>query len=321
MSSSNNYAGRLSDYANKGICGLPEKKETKRALDCKIKKLVSLLQDSRHTTVLTGAGISTAAGIPDFRGPRGIWTLEEKEKQKPENKKREAAETSKGASAKKRRLCDTSSNRQITVNANDIKLESPAEGSSSYAAFEHAKPTLTHRAITYLALPCVGIIQYCITQNVDGLHMRSGLPRDRHCFLHGCIFTEKCEVCHREYFRDYDVGGVSFQPTGRKCEDLKCLGVLRDTILDWEDELPQDDWMRAQEECIKSDLVLALGTSLRIEPAGSLPTLGKKFVIVNKQETPYDDRAEIVIRANVDQVMEEVMRGLGLKEWDVKAEP
>jgi mono-ADP-ribosyltransferase sirtuin 6 len=185
------------------------------------------------------------------------------------------------------------------------------------ASFENAKPTLTHRAITYLALPSVGIIHYCITQNVDGLHMRSGLPRSQHCFLHGCIFTEKCENCHCEYFRDFDVGGVSFQPTGRKCEDVRCQGILRDTILDWEDELPQDDWMRAQNECMKSDLVLALGTSLRIEPAGSLPTLGKKFVIVNKQETPYDKKAEIVIRADVDQVMERVMQGLGLENWEM----
>lgn len=316
MSSSNNYAGRLSDYAHKGICGLPEKKETKRALDSKVKKLVTLLMESRHTTVLTGAGISTTAGIPDFRGPRGIWTLEQKKRQNAKQKKRESAASPEGASMKKRRLCDATSNCKITVKTDGIKCN---EG-PSYASFEHAKPTLTHRAITYLALPSVGIVQYCITQNVDGLHMRSGLPRDRHCFLHGCIFTEKCEDCQTEYFRDYDVGGVSFKPTGRKCDDLKCKGVLRDTILDWEDELPHDDWMRAQEECIQSDLVLALGTSLRIEPAGSLPTLGKKFVIVNKQETPYDHRAEIVIRANVDQVMEEVMKGLGFKNWDVKVE-
>jgi len=327
MSSSDNYAGRLSDYANKGICGLPEKKETRRALDSKIKKLVSLLQESRHTTVLTGAGISTAAGIPDFRGPNGIWTMEKKKQRHSEQtKRRVVTDFSKGVSVKKRRFCETASNGQVTVKKEDIKsndfeVDNPTtRNSSSFSSFEHAKPTVTHRAITHLALQSVGKIQYCITQNVDGLHMRSGLPRDRHCFLHGCIFTEKCEDCHREYFRDYDVGGVSFQPTGRKCEDLKCQGVLRDTILDWEDELPEDDWARAQEECMKSDLVLTLGTSLRIEPAGSLPTLGKKFVIVNKQETPYDGKAEIVIRANVDQVMEEVMEGLGFEDWDVKVE-
>ena len=92
--------------------------------------------------------------------------------------------------------------------------------------------------------------------------------------------------------------------------------MLRDTILDWEDALPEDDWERAQDECEKSDLVLALGTSLRIEPAGSLPTLGKKFVIINKQDTPYDSSAELVIRANVEDVMQKVMNGLGFEDWD-----
>lgn len=323
MSSSDNYAGRLSDYAHKGICGLPEKTETIRAFDSKIKKLVSLLRDSQYTTILTGAGISTAAGIPDFRGPRGIWTLEEKKRRS--SAQGQISQDTPPFANKKRKLFESpSSSSQTPGQKNEADSYSEKDDivvhqcnpSSSSSSFENAKPTLTHRAITYLASPSVGKVQYCITQNVDGLHMRSGLPRDKHCFLHGCIFTEKCEKCHREYFRDFDVGGVSFQPTGRLCEDEQCKGILRDTILDWEDELPHDDWIRAQEECDKSDLVLALGTSLRIEPAGSLPTLGKRFVIVNKQETPYDRRAEVVIRANVDHVMERVMQGLGMKNWD-----
>lgn len=64
------YADRLSDYPNKGVCGLAEKFDTRRALECKINKLAQLVRQSRHTVVLTGAGISTAAGIPDFRGPK-----------------------------------------------------------------------------------------------------------------------------------------------------------------------------------------------------------------------------------------------------------
>jgi len=135
------------------------------------------------------------------------------------------------------------------------------------------------------------------------------------------------------------VGGVSFQKTGRFCEAKRegresatknsngkldeteiCGGCLRDTILDWEDELPQDDWIRAQEECAESDLVLALGTSLRIEPAGSLPTLAEKFVIINKQATPYDHHANVAltIRADVDYVFQKIMDSLDCveKDWD-----
>lgn len=178
--------------------------------------------------------------------------------------------------------------------------------------FSAAKPTLTHKAITKLVE--MGHVQFCITQNVDGLHRRSGLSRAKHAVLHGCVFTETCEDCHMEHFRDIDVGGMSFQKTGRKCE--LCKGDLRDTLLDWEDELPDEDYKRAVEECETADMVICLGTSLRIQPAGSLPTLANKFAIVNLQETPYDSEACLIIRARVDEVMQKLMENLGYPEWD-----
>lgn len=271
--SSDNYAGRLSEYPNKGLCGLPEKTENKRSFSFKMKKLTSLVQNAKHIVVITGAGVSTSAGIPDFRGPNGIWTREKK--------------------TGKRKRHD----KDIHIDDNKV-------------SFESAQPTFTHRAITKLSQDNINIVKYVITQNVDGLHMRSGIQRSKHCFLHGCIFTEKCEVCMKEYFRDFDIGGVSFKKTGRLCE---CGGDLRDTILDWEDSLPEDDWEHAQNQCASSDLVLVLGSSLRIEPVASLPILAKKFVIVNKQETPYDDRAALLIRANVDQVSQQLLENLDIQ--------
>ena len=92
------------------------------------------------------------------------------------------------------------------------------------------------------------------------------------------------------------------QLTGRKCD--ACGGRLRDTILDWEDELPDPDYPDAVERCEEADLCITLGTSLRITPAGQMPMLSKKFAVVNLQETPYDEQAVLVIRAKVDQVME-----------------
>jgi mono-ADP-ribosyltransferase sirtuin 6 len=181
--------------------------------------------------------------------------------------------------------------------------------------FGKARPTLTHQAITKLAH--VGKLKYCITQNVDGLHRRSGLSRDVHCAVHGCAFTEQCHTCFAEYFRDKDVGGMSFQPTGNSC-DL-CHGKLYDTLLDWEDALPQNDFKRAEDECDRADLILCLGTSLRIEPAGSLPLRATRFVIVNLQVTPYDSDAAMIIKAPVDEVMDALMMGLGFREW--KNEP
>jgi mono-ADP-ribosyltransferase sirtuin 6 len=191
--------------------------------------------------------------------------------------------------------------------------------------FSQAQPTLTHRAITKLAH--VGKLHYCATQNVDGLHRRAGLSRQHHAALHGCAFTEACSSCQTEYFRDVDVGGMSFQPTGNKCDGggddggVVCQGDLHDTLLDWEDALPEEDFERAERECEQADLIVCLGTSLRIEPAGSLPLRGTRFVIINLQATPKDEDAAMIIRAPVDNVMDDLMQQLGHTNWKEEAPP
>lgn len=302
------YASRLSEYRNKGVCGLPEGYDSERCLKIKLKRLAEWVADSKHLVILTGAGISTSAGIPDFRGPKGVWTLENQKNQKNVRK----------ASKDGRR-------KEEAVNESGQKRKRPESSTSSSplnppcSDFSQAKPTLTHRAITKLA--SIGKLKFCVTQNVDGLHRRSGLSRSYHAVLHGCAFTEKCAECNTEHFRDEDIGGMSFKPTGRKCDLDGCAGNLHDTLLDWEDPLPEDDFERAERECEKADLVLCLGTSLRIEPAGSLPLKAKKFVIVNLQVTAKDDRANLIIRARVDDVMDELMKRLGYSNWDEDEPP
>jgi mono-ADP-ribosyltransferase sirtuin 6 len=300
------YAARLKDYPNKGVCGLPESVDTPRALGLKIQRLASLMKQASPNNkeekradrpghrggvgggvgvvILTGAGISTAAGIPDFRGPRGVWTLEEETKQ---GRKRTDGTTSSSPLKRKRNPSGTTSSQAMD--------------------FSRAKPTYAHRAIA--ALVREGDVSFCVTQNVDGLHQRSGLSRDKLAVLHGCAFTERCNACQAEYFRDFDVGGMSFQATGRTC-DL-CGGPLFDTLLDWEDALPENDFDRATEECEAAELVVCLGTSLRIEPAGSLPTKCQSYVIVNLQVTPKDDDAAMIIRGRTDDVMKGVIEAFG----------
>ena len=237
-----------------------------------------------------------------------------------------------------------------------------------------------------------------ITQNVDGLHKVTGISRNNYSAMHGCVRTEKCsnKLCQTEYFRDYDIGGMSFQPTGRYCNVCSSKGsedgdgdidtsdnnratvegdgegagaqiksqsdektaevtvdkvkakdkeiepnganasssnnkdgsgsdqanqkedeeeddggkqhALHDTLLDWDDPLPEDDFEYIQQIIEKPNtLVLCLGTSLRIEPIGLLPLNATEFVIVNLQKTPRDDQASLIIRANVNVVMEYVM--------------
>jgi mono-ADP-ribosyltransferase sirtuin 6 len=297
---SEGYASRLSEYRNKGVCGLPESFDTKRALIIKLKRLGDMVAASQHFVIMTGAGISTSAGIPDFRGPQGVWTLEKETKR---NTKKPPPLTGKDkktvSQSKRKRQHDQSSNAAAGAAGTD---------------FSKAHPTLTHRAIAKLAH--VGTLKFCITQNVDGLHRRSGLSRNHHAALHGCAFTEICASCQTEHFRDQDVGGMSFQPTGRICGWEGCQGKLHDTLLDWEDALPEADFERAEQECNASDLVLCLGTSLRIEPAGSLPTRAKQFVICNLQITPKDDESALIIRAPVDEVMDYLMKYLGHEDWE-----
>lgn len=267
----------LSEYKNKGECGAPEIYDDPAAVSRKVKTLAGWVRSSAHTVVYTGAGISTSAGIPDFRGPNGVWTREAR------------------------------------------GLPSP-----SGAAWAATRPTPTHRAIN--ALVRAGLVGMVVSQNVDGLHLRSGLQRDRLSELHGNVFMEKCARCGREFLRDFDIKSVGLKPTGRRCgvlrvstggRSVRCRGLLHDTTLDWEDVLPEPDFSRANEHSAKSTLSITLGTSLQINPAGEMPlgALENKdghLVIVNLQRTPHDARASLVIHAKVDQVTDALLKELGV---------
>lgn len=234
-----------------------------------------------------GAGISTAAGIPDFRGPNGIWTLEER--------------------AKKRAKAGGS---KQTPSAGTTAEKAKAKASeTAQQAFVRADPTLSHHLLT--ELETLGYVTYLVTQNVDSLHLRAGFPRSKLAEVHGNLFMEKCsapQTCGAEYLRDYDVGGVGLKPTGRACE--KCGAPLHDTVLDWESALPEPEKSQAESHCQLAELIICLGTSLRIYPVGDWPLSGKQFVIVNLQATPIDEKAKLIIRARIDTVMGLVKRYL-----------
>lgn len=151
------YSARLSPYSNKGRLNLRSRPDPAGATLGKLTLLASRLRTSSHTVIHTGAGLSTAAGIADFRGPNGVWTLS-----RPSSTHTE-----------------------------------PSAPSTTFGA---AAPTLAHMAI--LALHRAGIVHYVVSQNVDGLHGRSGLPRSALAELHGNLFVEWCQACRREYTRD-----------------------------------------------------------------------------------------------------------------------
>lgn len=274
-----NYAAGLSPYADKGVCGLPESFDSSEELKSKVEILAKMIEESKYLVVHSGAGISTSAGIPDFRGPKGVWTLEE-------------------------------------------KGESPHFDTT----FEDARPTLTHLAL--LGLQRAGYLKYLISQNVDGLHVRSGFPRDLLSELHGNMFIEECEKCGRQYVREKVIGVMGLKPTGRYCDFVRsrglraCRGKLISTILDWEDALPDKDLNKAEDASRRADLALTLGTSMQIKPSGDLPLLtkrkGGKLVIVNLQPTKHDKHAHVRINGYVDEVMKRLteLLGVDIPKWE-----
>uniref|UniRef100_A0A667HMQ7 protein acetyllysine N-acetyltransferase n=1 Tax=Lynx canadensis TaxID=61383 RepID=A0A667HMQ7_LYNCA len=247
-----NYAAGLSPYADKGKCGLPEIFDPPEELERKVRELAQLVWQSSNVVFHTGAGISTASGIPDFRGPHGVWTMEER-----------------GLAPK----FDTT--------------------------FESARPTKTHMALVQLER--VGLLCFLVSQNVDGLHVRSGFPRDKLAELHGNMFVEECAKCKTQYVRDTVVGSMGLKATGRLCTVAKARGL------------------RA---CRNADLSITLGTSLQIRPSGNLPLAtkrrGGRLVIVNLQPTKHDRHADLRIHGYVDEVMTRLMEHLGLEipTWD-----
>ncbi|TRY91572.1 hypothetical protein DNTS_015143 [Danionella cerebrum] len=292
-----NYAAGLSPYADKGICGLPETFDSAEELKAKVETLAQWIRESQYLVVHSGAGISTSTGIPDFR----FWM-------------------------------SLAAYHQTAVTFSESRgpngvwtMEERGETPHFNTTFEEARPSLTHMAL--LQLQRTGRLKYLVSQNVDGLHVRSGFPRDRLSELHGNMFVEECEKCGKQYVREAVNGVMGLKPTGRFCDVSRsrglrsCRGKLISTILDWEDSLPDRDLNRADEASRRADLSLTLGTSLQIKPSGDLPLLtkrtGGRLVIVNLQPTKHDKHAHLLIHAYVDDVMAQLMKLLGLDvpEW------
>lgn len=214
--------------------------------------------------VFTGAGISVAAGIPDYRGTIGV----------------------------------------------DTRAELRDEEAPSGTDYTALVPTRTHRAIARWGR--VGFVQHVITQNCDDLHARAGTPRGRLTELHGNVFVEHCEDCHKAYVRAYEVDAYSTdchaEPwyvrcdacgwnhyTGRTC--TACTGRLRDTIVNFGDELPTLE--RAQAAAKRASVCLALGSSLTVTPASDLVRLPTTLVVCNLQRVDADAAVRVHCEADV----------------------
>jgi len=265
----------MASSAHKSEEEVKEHYDSEKELEEKVTKLVELIKASKHFIAFTGAGISTSAGIPDFRGPEGKWTRE----------------------------------------AKGLK---PKEGVKTVKAF----PTATHLAL--VKLQELNLLKYLISQNCDGLHLRSGFPANKISELHGNGNKEICETCGQCYFRDFKTEKFNSKCrdrfTGRFCTRPQCDGRLLKTTICFGQNLPDTPLKLGYENAEKADLCLAMGSSLTVSPACDMPDTvasAHNLVIVNLQKTPLSKKA-LHIFAKTDVVMKMVMEKLDedLQELD-----
>jgi len=261
--------------------------DTPSTLERKVKHLAELIRGSKHCVFHTGAGISTSLGVPDFRGPTGVWTLQE-----------------------------------------------AGVGFTFDKDWAELCPSEMH--MTILSLLDNDYCKYLVSQNVDGLHLRSGVDPEIFSELHGNSFIESCRKCGTVYLRDFAVssfcgkdiprevlGKMSFREiqhlTGRLCGNDSCDGFLQDSIINFGENLPEEALSRAQAHSKKADLSIVVGSSLTVRPASSLPKMSKQVVIINLQKTPLDSNSKVVLRiwAKSDEVAQLLREELGInvKEW------
>ena len=226
----------------------------------------SWTRDVARLAVLTGAGISTDSGIPDFRGPNGLWT------------RNPAAER---LSTYSEYLSDPELRRRSW----EARLRHPGWS---------AEPNEAHRA---LARAGASIDTWVITQNIDGLHQRGGTPGERVLELHGTMFGVVCVECGSQSTMAQTLERVRDGESDPACS--QCSGILKSaTVMFGQplDRLVLARAVRAAQEC---DLMLAIGSTLTVEPAASLCRVavehGARLVVINRDPTPYDALATEVV--------------------------
>lgn len=222
----------------------------------------------RQIVALTGAGISTESGIPDFRSPGGIWS------------KRQPVQY------------------QDFVAHEESRLEDWDRRFEMLDFFKKASPNAAHLALTSLAradrLACL------ITQNVDGLHQRAGFPDDRLVEIHGNSTFATCLDCGARADLEPQRAVVDAGDSPR-CQ--LCGGLLKAAVISFGQQMPEAELYRAAEAAGRCDLFLVLGSSLVVHPAAQLPAIaakaGAELVILNREETPLDSLASTVIRTSL----------------------
>jgi NAD-dependent deacetylase len=246
-------------------------------------RLAALLSPARRLAVFTGAGVSTESGIPDFRSPGGLWS-----RMKPIT-------------------------FQEFVASEAMRREAWTRAFSGIARWTGSQPNAGHRALATLIE--AGKVAAVITQNVDNLHQDAGAPAERVIELHGNASYATCLACGLRH--DLEALKAPFLDQGEipACRD--CGGLVKTAVVSFGQPMPAGIMERAREETLACDLFLVLGSSLTVQPAASLPRIayqaGIPLVIVNRDPTPLDGLASLVLHEEIGPLMSEVVETLALQ--------
>ncbi len=227
--------------------------------------LSDYLRAARRIFIFTGAGISTGSGIPDFRGPDGVWT-----RRQPVYYQ------------------DFMSSEAARIEHWDYKLE-------AWESFRNAQPNEVHRAI--VRLEKAGRVAMVVTQNIDGLHSLAGTSAARLVELHGTNSLIECQSCQR---RSEPEPHFEFFRTHRTPPLCDCGGFLKPATISFGQSLEPNELERARHAAEEADLVVALGSTLSVYPAAAFPLLaaqrGVPYVIINRGATEHDGEQCVSLR-------------------------
>ena len=240
-----------------------------------LEEIAGWVREARSVVVLTGAGISTESGIPDFRGPNGVWTKDPK-------------------AEKLSNLHHYMSDPEVRVASWQARLVHPAGT---------AEPNAAHRALA--DLEGKGRLDTLVTQNIDGLHQKAGSSPGRVIEIHGTMRDVLCMACGDRAPMERALDRVRAGEADPPCRS--CGGILKSATISFGQNLVPEDLVRAQRAARGCDLFLALGTTLTVYPVAYLPEMalegGARLVIANAEPTPFDRRADAVLRGNLGDVL------------------
>jgi NAD-dependent deacetylase len=248
-------------------------------LDKLIEKGREIIRDAEKILVFSGAGLSTESGIPDFRSPGGVWT----------------------------KYDPSDFYFHKIISDEQVRVKYWRMSSEMYRDMKEALPNPAHRSIK--VLEDQGKLLVIVTQNIDRLHHKAGNSPEKIIEIHGTAFSVSCLSCGKKYDRDEIEDRLKAGMKAPDCDD--CGGVLKPETISFGQSMPHDKLALAMKLARDCDLCLVLGSSLVVYPAASVPqeasSCGARLIIVNRDETPLDARADAVIRASVTDVMKKMV--------------